>query len=76
MDQENRVLFNILAPAVIEDHVTMGFSKKNSKGGQWNFAAMYAFEGKQSGINPFDPTQTIELKMYQWELELSYSWKF
>jgi len=70
------VLFNILAPAVIENHITAGFTKKMSNGNQWNFAFMYAFEGKQSGLNPFDPTQTIELKMRQFEVELSYSWRF
>jgi len=58
----SEVLFNILAPAVM--------------GGEWNFAFMYALEGSQSGPNPFDPTQNIELKMRQFELELSYSWRF
>ncbi len=72
----SEVLFNILAPAVIEDHIAAGFTKKNSNGGQWNFAAMYALNGDQSGINPFDPTQTIKLEMYQYEFELSYSWRF
>lgn len=72
----SEVMFNILAPAVIEDHVAFGFSKNNKKGGQWNFSFMYAFEGKQSGLNPFDPTQSINIKMYQWEAELSYSWRF
>jgi len=70
------VLFNILAPAVIEDHITAGFTKRMSSGNQWNFAFMYALEGKQSGLNPFDPTQTIELRMRQFEVEMSYSWRF
>jgi len=72
----SEVLFNILAPAVVEDHVAVGFSKKTSSGGRWNFSFMYAPEGKQSGVNPFDPTQTIEIKMHQYEAELSYSWNF
>jgi long-chain fatty acid transport protein len=70
------VMFNILAPAVIEDHVAVGFTKKNDKGGELNFSFMYAFEGKVSGPNTFDPTQTIEIKMHQFEAELSYSWRF
>ncbi len=73
---DSEVLFNILAPAVIEDHIAVGFSKKNSKGGQFNFSFMYALEGKVSGPNTFDPTQTIELKMHQFEAEVSYSWRF
>jgi long-chain fatty acid transport protein len=72
----SEVMFNILAPAVIEDHVAGGFTKKNPNGSEWNFAAMYAFKGDQSGPNPLDPTQTLKIEMYQWELELSYSWRF
>lgn len=73
---ESEVLFNILAPAVIESHIAAGFSKATSSGGQWNFSFMYALEGDQSGVNPFDPTQTIELEMHQFEVEVSYSWRF
>jgi long-chain fatty acid transport protein len=72
----SEALFNILAPAVIEDHVAFGFSKATSSGGKWNFSFMYAPEGKVAGINPFDPTQTIELKMHQFEVELGYTWSF
>lgn len=73
---DTEVMFNILAPAVIEDHIAGGFTKTNSNGSQLNFSVMYAFEGKQSGANPFDPTQTLEIKMYQIEFELGYSWRF
>lgn len=69
-------IFNILAPAVIDDHITAGFTKKRGQKGEINLAFMYAFEGSVKGPNPFDPTQDIELKMYQWELELSYTWFF
>ncbi len=73
---DTEVMFNILAPAVIEDHIAGGFTKKNPDGSEWNFAFMYALKGDQSGLSPFDPTQTLEIEMYQWELELSYSWRF
>ena len=69
-------MFNILAPAVIEDHIAGGFTRKVGESSAFNVAFMYAFEGEQSGLNPFDPTQTLEIKMYQWELEVSYSWQF
>lgn len=70
------VLFNILAPAVIEDHIAAGFTKKTGSGGSFNFAFMYALKGDQTGINPFDPSQTITIEMDQFEFELSYSWNF
>ena len=70
------VLFNILAPAVIDDHVTLGFTKKQGQSSELSFALMYALKGDITGVNTFDPTQTITLEMYQWEAELSYSWRF
>jgi long-chain fatty acid transport protein len=69
-------IFNILAPAVIEQHYAFGFTKKRGQKGEFNLAFMYAPEGSVKGANPFDPTQTIELKMYQWELEAGYTWFF
>jgi long-chain fatty acid transport protein len=35
---------------------------------------MYAFDNSQKGPNNFDPTQTVEFSMDQWELEVSYAW--
>jgi long-chain fatty acid transport protein len=69
------VLFNILAPGVIEHHFTGGFSKKIGDG-MLNFAAMYAPEKSVRGPNPLFQSQTIELSMYQFELEASYTWFF
>jgi hypothetical protein len=35
---------------------------------------MYAPEEQVQGRNTFDPTQTIELRMQQFELEFGLSW--
>jgi hypothetical protein len=35
---------------------------------------MYAPESTVKGLSLFDPTQTIELKMKQFEMEFSYLW--
>jgi len=72
----SEVLLNILAPAVMEQHFTFGFTNKLSPTSDWSFAAMYAPEKKVSGTNPLSPGQTIELKMHQFQVEASYSWKF
>ena len=72
----SEVTFNILAPAVIEHHVTFGFTRFIGKDKEFDFAAMYAFENEQSGANRFDPSQEIELEMYQWEVEANFSWVF
>ena len=66
------VLFNILAPGVMEQHFTVGWTHMRDRGGMWNFAFMYAPENSVTGPSFFDPTQTIELKMSQFEFEVSY----
>ncbi|NOX68261.1 MAG: hypothetical protein GXP15_03670 [Gammaproteobacteria bacterium] len=72
----SEVMFNILAPAVINTHITFGFTKKMRQNNELSFALMHALDNKVTGPNPFDPSQTIEIKMFQWEAELSYSWRF
>ncbi len=69
--QSADVLFNILAPGVIEQHFTIGWTHALKSGSIWNVMFMYAPETSVSGPSFFDPTQTIELKMSQFEFEVS-----
>jgi long-chain fatty acid transport protein len=66
------VLFNVLAPGVMEQHFTLGLTQATSGGGAWNFSLMYAPSNTVKGVNMFDPTQEIEIKMSQFEFEVSY----
>jgi long-chain fatty acid transport protein len=66
--------FNILAPGVMEQHWTVGFTNLLSSGNQWSLAFTYAPNKTIRGPNYFDPTQRVELNMEQLELEVSYSW--
>ena len=68
--------FNILAPGVIEQHITAGFTLERTKGRQFNMSFMYAPNNKVTGPNNFDQTQNITFEMYQWEIEASYSLRF
>ncbi|MFT5320996.1 MAG: long-chain fatty acid transport protein [Pseudohongiellaceae bacterium] len=72
--RDEQVLFNMMAPGVIENHITAGFTHIMDSGKEYSFSVMYAPEKKISGPNPFDPTQQIELKMHQFEIEFGYSW--
>jgi long-chain fatty acid transport protein len=72
---KSEMTFNILAPGVMEDHFTVGFTRKRTDGNELNFSFMYAPEISIKGPQNFDPTQTVELSMSQFEIELSYSWK-
>jgi long-chain fatty acid transport protein len=76
--QSADVLFNILAPGVMEQHLTVGLTGHRSDGGGWTLSFMYAPENTVTGPNVFDGppgmTQTIELKMSQFEIE--FAWAF
>jgi len=69
----SEVLFNILAPGVVREHITFGFSRQLSSNSSIDFAAMYAPAEEVDGTSPFDPQQEIELEMDQYELVLSYN---
>ena len=72
---DSEVLFNILAPGVEEQHLTFGFSRLIGKTQEISFAVMRAFSHAVKGPNPLEVPglQTIELKMDQWDFELSWS---
>jgi long-chain fatty acid transport protein len=77
---ESEMVFNILAPATIEDHATFGFTRKLSSGDEINMSFMWAFNNKVSGPNPLDYpdpniAQTVSIDMNQWEIEFSYGWR-
>jgi long-chain fatty acid transport protein len=72
----SEVMFNILAPGVVEHHYTAGFTSIPAKGHELNFAVMYAPNVTVNGANPMAPDQTIELQMDQVEVELSWGWVF
>ena len=69
----DEVVFNILAPGVVEEHFTFGFTRKIDPKSSFNFAAMYAPNVSVKGTNDFDPAQEIEIEMDQYELAFSYN---
>ncbi|NNL63978.1 MAG: hypothetical protein HKO69_09225 [Woeseiaceae bacterium] len=66
------VLFNILAPGVMEYHMTAGWTRERSNGHVMSWSLMYAPTKEITGTSTFDPTQSIKLKMTQVELEFAY----
>lgn len=72
---ESEVMFNILAPGVIENHATFGFSKTLLPTLQVHAALTRAFSNSVTGENPMEAPgqQEIELKMDQWDAELGIS---
>lgn len=70
------VTLNILAPAVVDTHFAAGFTRELDNDSELSLSLMYAPSQSVSGSNAFDPGQTVEIEMSQFELELGYSWKF
>jgi long-chain fatty acid transport protein len=67
----SEVLFNILAPGVMEWHLTAGATKKLSSDSELSFSVMYAPEVSVAGTHAFG-AQPIEIYMSQFEAEVSY----
>jgi long-chain fatty acid transport protein len=76
--QDTEMPFNILAPGVIEQHATVGFTRAMADKQELNFALTRAFSHSVSGPNPLEAPgqQTIELKMDQWQIAFGYAWKY
>jgi long-chain fatty acid transport protein len=68
----SEVLFNILAPGVMEQHMTVGWTRRRDNGHIMSFSFMYAPSKEVSGNNAFD-IQPITLEMSQLEFEFAYS---
>ncbi|MBL4711564.1 MAG: outer membrane protein transport protein, partial [Gammaproteobacteria bacterium] len=74
---DDQTLFNILAPAVIEEHFTAGWTMNIGSDQEFNLAAMYAPAKSVKGDNPFDGGATqIEIEMTQWEIQAGWAWKY
>lgn len=74
---DSETLFNILAPAVIEDHFTAGWTMKVGADQEFNLSAMYAPNNSVKGANPFDGGATqIEIEMSQWDVQAGWAWKY
>lgn len=72
---ESQVIFNILAPAVIEKHITAGFTKSLNDGAEFTMSFMYGAGEEVTGVNPLDPGQMISIDMNQYQLGFTYSRK-
>ena len=71
---------NILAPGVVTDHISAGFTYKWGKHSNFDFSGMYVPEHSVSGpeVTPYGvtPGSSIKLSMRQFDITLGYSYKF
>lgn len=74
IDESNgEILMSIVAPAVTQNHLTMGATYSPSKRIEWSFSYVHSFEFEQNG--PTFIGNTGELSMYQNALGVSFGYK-
>lgn len=78
---DDQALFNVLAPAVVEKHVTAGFTHSLTPSSEITMTYMYAFRNDVSytyqGTGPYTGfSYSAKNNMYQNALEVSYGLKF
>ncbi len=71
----SEVLFNVLAPATVQNHITLGGTYTLQNGSELTFAYMHAMEDEITGPTTLFPGST-KIKMHQDSLGVAYSWKF
>ncbi len=70
------VAFNILAPATVENHVTLGGTWKLQSGGELSAYYMHAFSESITGATPqLGVAATSTIKMDQNAFGIAYGWK-
>jgi len=73
---DKETMLNILAPAVMETHLTFGFTMPIDSNSEFTFAGMYAPSNSVKGPTGFEDSQQVELEMDQFEIQGTYTMKF
>lgn len=73
---DDEILINILAPGIVQDHVTAGVSYAPSKNTEVSFGYMHAFNNKQSTPTTAFLGAPASIEMHQNSFEFGFSWKF
>lgn len=78
-DTVQDAMFNILAPATVQHHITGGAKLQLTPGMAFELAGMYAPAATATGTelaNFGNTSHTIELNMHQWELTAGLAFKY
>jgi long-chain fatty acid transport protein len=70
---DNETMFNVLAPGVVQDHLTLGATWIMPSKSELTLGYMHAFKKTVSGTGA---TANFSLDMYQDSLGIAYGWKF
>lgn len=73
----SQTFFNLLAPGIVQDHVTGGVTLGLGHGRELNFAYMHAFANTVNGLNSIPPSAgggNANLRMYEDSVGISFGW--
>ena len=71
----SETVFNILAPGVVEDHITLGATKTLANGGELTFMYMHAYENEVKGSVPGAfGGGNADIRMAQDAIGVAYGW--
>ncbi|HZM36428.1 MAG TPA: outer membrane protein transport protein [Burkholderiales bacterium] len=76
---QSQTLINILAPGVVEDHLTLGATWRLSEASELSVAYMHAFEKTVNGSGSIPPAfggGEANLRMDQDALGIAYGWRY
>jgi long-chain fatty acid transport protein len=74
---KTQTFFNILAPAVVQDHLTLGATWNLSGGKEINLAYIHAFANTVTGFASIAPSSgggNANLRMHQDSIGISFGW--
>ena len=77
--RKSETLFNVIAPGIVQDHLTLGATYVLPNKGELSLAYMHAFEEKVKGngsIPAMYGSGEADLKMYEDSLGVAYGWRF
>jgi long-chain fatty acid transport protein len=75
---KSEALFNILAPATVQDHLSLGATWVLANKGELSVAYTHAFEDSVNGTNAIPPQfggGNVKIKMFQDSIGVAYGWK-
>jgi long-chain fatty acid transport protein len=72
-----QTFFNLLAPAVVQNHLHLGATWNLREGKEINIAYVHAFQKTVNGVNSIPPSAgggNANLSMYQNSIDISFGW--
>lgn len=74
----SETFFNVLAPGVVQDHLTLGFTWKTSANSEWSAHYSHAFQKTVKGSNSLQAFGggEADIRLKEDIIGVSYGWKF